>query len=118
MNATVVLGESVNFTCTATAHPLPTINWWRVDDINGTRTQINTTNSSYNVVARLLSKRIEVVSTLTILEVELSDSGEYVCIAELLPLFSSVEESAILTTGEVVVLCVHAHGKKSFVTLT
>ena len=99
MNATTVLGESVNFTCTATAHPLPTINWWRVDDINGTRTQINTTNSSYNVVASVIEER-EVVSTLTILEVELSDAGEYVCIAVLGAQFVSVEESAILTVGE------------------
>ena len=114
MNATVALGESVNFTCTATAQPLPMISWWRVDNINGTRTQITTTISSYNVTEVVIEENI-VVSTLTILEAELSDAGEYVCIAELLPLFSSVEESAILTTGEVVVLCVHAHGKKSFV---
>ena len=40
------------------------------------------------------------VSTLTILEVELSDAGEYVCIAVLGAQFVSVEESAILTVGE------------------
>ena len=105
MNVTVALGESVDFTCTATAQPLPIISWWRVDDINGTRTQINTTISSYNVLEVVIDER-QVVSTLTILEAELSDAGEYVCIAELLPLFPSVEESAILTVGEIVVFCV------------
>ena len=105
MNATVALGESVNFTCTASAQPLPVISWWRVDNINGTRTQINTTISGYNVFEVVIEER-QVVSTLTILEAELGDGGEYVCIAELLPLFPSVEESAILTVGEIVVFCV------------
>ena len=108
MNATVALGESVNFTCTATAQPLPIISWWRVDNINGTRTQINTTISGYNVIASVIEER-QVVSTLTILEVELSDAGEYVCIAVLGPQFVSVEESAILTVGEIVVFCVTFH---------
>ena len=103
MNATVALGESVNFTCTATAQPLPMISWWRIDNINGTRTQINTTISSYNVLEVVIDER-QVVSTLTILEAELSDAGGYVCIAEQLPLFPSIEESAILTVGEIVVL--------------
>ena len=105
MNATVAFGESVNFTCTASAQPLPTISWWHVDDINGTRIQINTTISSYNVFEVVIEER-QVVSTLTILEAELGDGGEYVCIAELVPLFPSVEESAILTVGEIVVFCV------------
>ena len=105
MNATVALGESVNFTCTATAQPLPIISWWRVDNINGTRTQINTTISSYNVLEVVIDER-QVVSTLTILEAELSNAGGYVCIAELLALFPSVEESAILTVGEIVVFFV------------
>ena len=108
MNATVALGESVNFTCMATAQPLPIISWWRVDDINGTRTQINTTISSYNVIEVVIEER-RVVSTLTILETELSDAGEYVCTAELVPYFPSVVESAILTVGETIVLCVHAY---------
>ena len=105
MNATVALGESVNFTCTATAQPLPIISWWRVDNINGTSTQINTNLSSYNVLEVVIDER-QVVSTLTILEAELSNAGGYVCIAELLPLFPSVEESAILTVGEIVVFFV------------
>ena len=105
MNATVALGESVNFTCTATAQPLPIISWWRVDNINGTRTQINTTISGYNILEVVIDER-QVVSTLTFLEAELSNAGGYVCIAELLPLFPSVEESAILTVGEIVVFCV------------
>ena len=98
-NVTIVLGKSVNFTCTATAHPLPAIIWLSLDDINGTRTQINATNRRYSVHNTNIEDR-ELVSTLTILEVELSNAGVYVCNAELGPQFPSVEESAILTIGE------------------
>ena len=94
-----MLGESVNFTCKATAQPLPTISWWRVNDINGTRTQINATDDSYSILE--VVEESELVSTLTFLEVELSDGGEYVCVAEQEGLqFASAEESAILTVGE------------------
>ena len=98
MNATAAFGESVNFTCTATAQSLPTISWWRVDNRNGIKTPINITSGSYSVLQVVIER--EIISTLTILEVELRDTGEYVCIAELLSQFPSIEESAILTVGE------------------
>ena len=70
-----------------------------MNDISGARTQINAADGSYSILE--VVEQSKLVSTLTFLEVELSDGGEYVCVAEQEALlFASDEESAILTVGE------------------
>ena len=64
----------------ATARPRPTITWWRVE--NGTQSQIVEMDGVHYIDDEELGVERERMSNLTIIEVDPSDTGTYLCLAE------------------------------------
>ena len=74
-NITVVPAEESSFSCLATGRPIPKIVWIRLTDMTQLQSQSGLTIEEEEVGDR--QKR----SNLTIIGVQLSDSGAYVCVA-------------------------------------
>ena len=73
LNQTANEGQTVVFTCQATGEPLPNISW-SFNDIS-----INNEINLNKYYTSRSSIDITVTSTLTIMNVELSDAGTYTC---------------------------------------
>ena len=81
-NAEVTVGQSVEFSCNVTGFPLPDIVWLR----NGVKVQVtgNFLNPNLTIIATTvqLSTNPElVVGTLSIEQVDVTDAGNYSCLA-------------------------------------
>ena len=73
-NLTVVHPQSATFLCNATAHPSPLITWWRMG--------IQLVEQAGVVeISNVIFGEGEVLSNLTIIMVDPSDAGMYVCMA-------------------------------------
>ena len=73
-NLTVVHPQSATFLCNATAHPSPLITWWRMG--------IQLVEQAGVVeISNVTFGEGEVLSNLTIIMVDPSDAGMYVCMA-------------------------------------
>ncbi len=91
----MVEGDTVVFTCLATARPRPSITWYRVDSVNQTTSLNNSGNINISTVD--VGER-EVMSTLTLSDAQPNIATDYICevvsdIAE----FGPVSASALLT---------------------
>ena len=74
-NLTVVQAEDAAFSCLATGRPIPEIVWIRLTDMTQLQSQLGLTVEEQE--AGDTQRR----SNLTIIGVQLSDSGAYVCVA-------------------------------------
>ena len=74
-NLTVVQAEDASFSCLATGRPIPEIVWIRLEDMAQLQSQSGLTIEEQEVGD--MQRR----SNLTIIGVQLSDSGAYVCVA-------------------------------------
>ena len=73
-NLTVVHPQSATFLCNATAQPRPLITWWRMD--------IQLVEQAGVIkLSSITFGESEVLSNLTIITVDPSDAGMYVCMA-------------------------------------
>ena len=80
-NVTEIQGDFAVFTCNATARPRPHITWWRVN-VNGSLNIVNYEINKTIIESLPVGKEREVISSLTILDVQPSDAGIYLCRAE------------------------------------
>ena len=71
-NLTVVQPQSATFLCNATARPRPQITWWRMGS------QLMAQTNTIEISSDNFGER-EMVSNLTIVMADPSDTGEYVC---------------------------------------
>ena len=85
---TVYEGDSVVFSCQATAKPIPNLSWY----FNGA--PLNETNTIKYRITELSLNDIAKSSTLTVMNAESSDFGTYTCKAANFP--SSDTSSAVL----------------------
>ena len=93
-SVTAIQGDMAVFTCNATARPRPHITWWRVN-VNGSLDIVNYEINKTIIESLPIGKERELISSLTILDVQPSDAGIYLCRAENRAGLAS--ESAILT---------------------
>ena len=78
-NLTVVQPQDATFSCNATARPRPNITWWRVED--GSMSQVMAVDGEYIIEEANFGERVR-SSTLTIVDAEPNDTGEYACLAQ------------------------------------
>ena len=81
-NAEVAVGESVEFSCNATGFPPPDIVWLR----NGVKVQmtgnfVNPNTTIITTTIQLSTNPELVVGTLSIEQVDVTDAGNYSCLA-------------------------------------
>ena len=69
------------FTCKATARPRPRTTWWRVN-VNGRFDTVNYEINKTIIDSFPIGEEREVISSLTILDVQPSDADIYLCQAE------------------------------------
>ena len=93
-SVTELQGDMAVFTCNATARPRPRITWWRVN-VNGSFDMVNYEINKTIIDSFPIGEEREVISSLTILDVQPSDAGIYLCQAE--NPAGLAAESAILT---------------------
>ena len=89
---TISNNTAIEFSCSAIAHPTPTIEWYRVNSIDNI-TELNVAQNSLTLANSSFTESnttdlFEVISFLTIDPVEYEDYGYYVCLA-------SIEDSII-----------------------
>ena len=97
VDETLVEGDNASFTCHATSKPLPTINWY----FNGD--PVNVTNTRKYTTSMMSLNTTTISSTLTIMSVQLSDTGIYTCKATNV-ISSDISSGALRANGEFYVL--------------
>ena len=93
-------GDNASFTCQASSEPAPTISWY----FNGA--PVDETNTMKYTTSMMSLNTTTISNTLTIMSVESSDVGTYMCRAT--NVLSSGTSSGILTVnGELTILLCH-----------
>ena len=80
-SVTELQGDMAVFTCNATARPRPNITWWRVN-VNGSLDIVTYIANKTIIESLPIGEEREVISSLTILDVQPSDAGIYLCQGE------------------------------------
>ena len=93
-------GDNASFTCQASSEPVPTISWY----FNGS--PVDEDNTIKYIISIMSLNTTTISNTLTIMSVESSDVGTYMCRAT--NVLSSGTSSGILTVnGELTILLCH-----------
>ncbi len=78
INQTILYKDNATFSCSATGTPTPNITWWRREKVEG---DLPTPVIGERITVEL-SGAEEITSLLKVVESEVKDAGEYVCIVE------------------------------------
>ena len=96
MDQTQNEGETASFTCQATGEPIPTIRWY----LNSA--PVDETNTTKGSLSIMPLNTTAISSTLTIMNVQLSDVGTYTCNAT--NVVSTDTSSGVLTVNSELLL--------------
>ena len=94
VDETLIQGDTVVFSCEATARPRPDVTWWRMAR-DGQRSLVTPLLDKILIETEAVGVEREQRSNLTIIDVQPSDADVYVCVAE--NEGGSDEENATLT---------------------
>ena len=82
-NRTELRGTLATFVCNVTGRPRPEISWWRMDDSSGgDLSQVVEELDKILIESEPVGRERERAGSLTVLNVQPSDAGVYVCRAE------------------------------------